>query len=133
MPQPECEPKVSPKAADPFLQTIRLIDGPQVIGRARWITTPDPAQGIVQVLELTVADPYRRKGHGRQLMDALTQQAHEHFELRNHKLRRIWLGVHQRGQVFARSFLMKFTFNHVATVAQLLRDEDMLIYMRTFD
>src|SRR5688572_10079996 len=133
MPQPECEPKVSAKAADPFVQTIRLLQGDQVIGRARWITAPDPAEGIVQILELTVADPDRRNGNGRRLMEALAQQAHEHFKLRNQKLRRIWLGVNQKGQVTARSFLMKFTFNHVGTVPNLLQDEDMLIYMRAFD
>ena len=133
MPQPECEPKVSAKAADPFVQTIRLVEGAQVIGRARWITAVDPAEGIVQILELTVADSHRRAGHGRRLMEALTEQAREHFKLRNQKLRRIWLGVDQKGQVIARSFLMKFTFNHVGTVSHLLRDEDMLIYMRTFD
>jgi GNAT superfamily N-acetyltransferase len=131
--RPHCDPPVSAKSADPFLQTIRLTSGDQVIGRARWISAAEPADGVVQILELTVADAHRRKGHGRQLMEALTEQCLEHFKLRNLKLRRIWLSLDQKRQVIARAFLMKFTFNHVGTVKELLKDQDMLIYMRAFD
>ncbi len=127
------DPPFSAKSADPFLQTIRLMDGDKVVGQARWISGVDSAEGVGQILELWVTPELRRKGHGRRLMDELTQQGLEHFKSRKNKLRRLWLAVDQKRQVIARSFLMKFTFHHVGTIGKLLRDEDALVYMRTFD
>jgi hypothetical protein len=43
------------------------------------------------------------------------------------------MAVEQKRQVNGRSFLMQFGFNHVGTISQLLKREDLLIYMRTFD
>jgi hypothetical protein len=41
--------------------------------------------------------------------------------------------IEQKGQVIARSFLMQFGFNHVGTIAEVLKGEDLLIYLRTFN
>jgi len=41
--------------------------------------------------------------------------------------------VRQKEQVIARSFLMLHGFNHMASVKDLLEDEDGLVYVRTFD
>ena len=128
-----CDPPARAKTADPFLQSIRYADGDTLIGQARWHTTCDPSEGVAEILYLTVAPPYRRKGNGRRLMEAVTSQASEYFKCRKSRLRRLWVPVNQKSQVLARSFLMQFGFNHVGTIKELLRDEDLLMYMRTFD
>ncbi len=116
-----------------FYQTIRLVDGPKVIGQARWQSSLDPAGGVVQILELRVAESARRLGNGRRLMEAVQGQAIKHFKLKNAKLRRMWMVIEQKRQVVGRSFVMQFGFHHVGTVPRLLEDEDLLVYMRTFD
>ena len=135
MPKLTFDPPVRPTAAtaDTFLQTIRLTTGDEQIAQARWLTTTDPAHGVVQILDFSVAPAHRRKGHGHFLMESLTAQATEYFALRKTRLRRAWLALEQKRQVIARSFLMQFGFNHVGTISQLLKREDLLIYMRTFD
>lgn len=133
MPTLRFTPPVTVKSIDPFIQSIELVEGEQVIGQARWISTDQPAQGVVQILELTIKEALRRHGHAKRLMEALTNQARDHFKLRRAALKRIWLTIDQKRQVNARSFLMKFGFHHVGTIKELLKDEDVLIYMRTMN
>jgi GNAT superfamily N-acetyltransferase len=128
-----CDPPARAKTADPFLQSIRYADGETLVGQARWHTTCDVSEGVAEILYLTVSPSYRRRGNGRRLMEAVTAQATEYFKCRKSRLRRLWIPVNQKSQVIARSFLMQFGFNHVGTVQELLKDEDLLIYMRTFD
>jgi ribosomal protein S18 acetylase RimI-like enzyme len=110
-----------------------MMDGEELIAHARWQTSSDPAQGVAQLLELWVSPAHRRVGNGRKVMDAVVAQAMDHFRSRKSLLRRLWLAVEQKRQVNGRSFLMQFGFNHVGTVSELLKDEDLLIYMRTFN
>jgi len=116
-----------------FLQLIELVEGEEVVGHARWMCWGEIGQGVAQILELVVTPAQGRKGHGRILMNAVTEQAREYFKLRKVALRRIWIAIAQEGQVIGRSFLMKFGFHHVGTVHELLADEDLLVYMRTFN
>jgi GNAT superfamily N-acetyltransferase len=121
------------KSPDPFLQTLKLTIGAETIAQARWLCAADPAQGIAQLLDLTVHPDHRRQGHAHRLMEALTEQARAYFKFQKSRLRRIWTPIEQKHQIIARSFLMQFGFNHVGTVSELLKHEDLLIYMRTFD
>jgi ribosomal protein S18 acetylase RimI-like enzyme len=121
------------KSHDPFLQTLTLTIGNEPIARARWLVSTAPAQGVVQLLDLTVHPDHRRQGHAHRLMEAVTQQAQTYFKTQKSRLRRIWTSIEQKNQILARSFLMQFGFNHVGTISELLKDEDLLIYMRTFD
>ena len=133
MPDLEVDPPARSKSPDPFLQTIRLSADDQPIGQARWLCAADPAEGVVQLLDLTVHPDHRRQDHGHRLMEAVVAQATTYFTHRKSRLRRIWIAIDQKRQVIGRSFLMQFGFNHVGTVPRLLKDEDVLIYMRTFD
>lgn len=116
-----------------FLQTIRLVDGREPIGQARWFCGADLGQGVAQILELSIVATKRRQEHGRRLMEGVTAQAKQYFKANKSKLRRLWISLEQERQVIGRSFLMKFGFHHVGTVHELLKGEDMLVYMRTFD
>jgi len=127
------EPAVRSKSVESFCQTVRLLDGEELVGYARWQCTGELSNGVAQLLELTVAEGRRRQGHGRRLMDAMVGQMQEYFRGRKVTLRRLWVGIEQKRQVIGRSFLMQFGFNHVGTVQELLKGEDLLIYMRTFN
>ena len=126
-------PRKVAKSDDSFVQTIDLMDGATRIGRARWQCVNGLAQGVVQILELTVAPRLRRQGHAHQLMEAITTQAGVYFKGGGARLRRLWIAIEQKEQVIARSFLMQFGFHHVGTVKELFKDQDLLVYMRTFD
>ncbi|HEY7119804.1 MAG TPA: GNAT family N-acetyltransferase [Tepidisphaeraceae bacterium] len=133
MPTLICDPPASGAKSHPFLQTLKLTEAGQVIAQARWMCATDPAQGVAQILDLSVSPPHQRVGHGHTLMEAITREATAYFKSRKVRLRRIWMPIEQKRQVIARSFLMQFGFSHVGTISELLRDEDLLIYMRTFD
>ncbi|HYE19331.1 MAG TPA: GNAT family N-acetyltransferase [Tepidisphaeraceae bacterium] len=130
---PPIEAGVTPDAGDVFVQTIELRDGDRLLARAKWSSNPDTAVGVAQLLELWVAPESRRQGNGRRLMEELTRQAVGYYKARKSRLRRVWAAIAQKRDVIARSFLMRYTFHHVGTVKELLRDEDMLVYMRTMD
>src|SRR6188474_2041952 len=99
-------PPVERKSAELFLQTIRLAQGDQELGRACWIAGQEVQEGVVQIIELTVTPGNWRKGHGQRLMEALTEQCRKYFKLRKSRLRRIWVAVDQKRHVIGRSFLM---------------------------
>ena len=128
-----CDPPARSKGVERFLQTVRMIDGEELIAHARWQASSDSSEGVAQLLELWVSPGRRRQGFGRKLMDAVTAQAADHFRSRKSALRRLWMAIEQKQQVIGRSFLMQFGFNHVGTVSELLKDEDLLVYMRTFN
>ena len=128
-----CEPAARSKSDGSFIQSVRLMDGEQVLAQARWQVSGEAAQGVAQLLELTVIESRRRQGHGRRVMDAVAGQAQEYFRSRKLPLRRLWVAIEQKRQVIGRSFLMQFGFNHVGTVGEMLKDEDLLVYMRTFN
>ncbi len=128
------EPPLPPRpSADGFVQTIRLsVDG-RVIGTARWYVRPAAADGVAQLLEFAIAPTRARQGHGRQLMQAVYDQANGYFRARKLKLRRIWIAVEQKTQIVGRAFLTGLGFHHVSTVQNLLKDQDALVYTRSFD
>jgi ribosomal protein S18 acetylase RimI-like enzyme len=128
------EPPIPPKPpADGFLQTIRLSDGGRVVGVARWHVRPGSTDGVAQLLDLTVPTTRARHGHGRQLMHAVYAQVQAYFRARRIVPRRLWIAVEQKTQIIGRSFLTGLGFHHVATVSNLMKDQDALVYTRSFD
>ncbi|HLL88925.1 MAG TPA: GNAT family N-acetyltransferase [Tepidisphaeraceae bacterium] len=128
------DPPLPPKlSAGPFAQTVRLVDAVgQEVGVARWHVA-DPATGVVQLLDLTVAAPHRRRGHGRRLLDAAVAQAKLAFAAAKTRPRRGWVVVGHKSQVAARAFLTHAGYHHVATIPNLLKGEDALVYSKGFD
>ncbi|MGH7213324.1 MAG: GNAT family N-acetyltransferase [Tepidisphaeraceae bacterium] len=117
---------------EPFLQTIVLQDNDQPVGRATW-HAPAGEQGVVQIVDLAIAPPHRRRGHGRRLFAEALRQAIEFSRRRDVPLRRVWLGIEQKSQIIARAFLTEQGLHHVATVPNLLRNQDALIYVKSLD
>jgi GNAT superfamily N-acetyltransferase len=117
-----CEPPVRSKSAESFVQTVRLLDGEELVAYARWQCTGDLSHGVAQLLELTVSESRRRQGHGRRVMDAVSAQAQEYFRSRKLAMRRLWVAIEQKRQVIGRSFLMQFGFNHEGTMGEMLKD-----------
>ena len=125
-------PGPPPKPVATFLQRIELRDARQLVGEAVWhLNSMD--EGVVQLVELTVDAALRRKGHAGALLNEVIGQARAVCKLRRVPLRRIWVPLEQKSQVVARSFLTKHGFHHTASVTDLLRDQDLLVYVRSFD
>ena len=134
MPDFSFDPALPASAAqDGFVQTITLRQGEQTLGFARWHAPCDTAQGVIQLLDLFIHPPHRRSGHGGRLLRAVIEQVTRHQRLRKHPLRRIWVSVEQKAQVNARAFLTQHGFHHTATIADLLKAQDALVYVRSFD
>jgi hypothetical protein len=115
-----------------FMQTVRLLDGGKPIGTARWHVRPGAADGVAQLLDLTITGS-PREGSGRLLLDAFFKQARGYFKTRGTRLRRVWIAVEQKGQVIGRAFLTEHGFHHVATLGELMHAQDTLLYMKSFD
>jgi ribosomal protein S18 acetylase RimI-like enzyme len=127
-------PKTSEaQAGNAFVQAIELREREALLGCAVWSVPSDLTQGVAQIVDLTVPEDRRRRGYGSQLILAVIEQARPFFKARDAKLRRIWLSVEQKSQVVARSFLMKHNFHHTASISDLLKGQDALIYTRAFD
>jgi GNAT superfamily N-acetyltransferase len=115
-----------------FLQEIRLTDAGETIGRAIW-HAPEGRDGVAQLIELRIEPAVRRRNLGTQLMQAVYQQITAWHKLRRVPLRRLWVSIEQKAQVNARAFLTRHGFHHVSTTENLFKDQDALIYARSFD
>ena len=116
-----------------FVQTIRLRDGGQELGLARWHVRAGTTDGVVQIIDLIVSPDKGRQGLGGQLFDAVVDQSRKYWQLRKGKLRRVWIVVDQKTQVYARAFLTDRGFHHVSSIEELLHKQTALVYMRSFD
>lgn len=115
-------------AGGPFTQEVRLTEGRRVLGAVTWHTVgPD---GVVQVLDLFVREPERRRGHGTTLLQAVEAQARVYH---GRMLRRIWCTLRQQSHVVGRALFSSRGFQHVGTLKDLYRGEDALLYAKTYD
>jgi ribosomal protein S18 acetylase RimI-like enzyme len=129
------DPPPPPRTVDAqtsFTQRVELLDGKRFVGGALW-HLPAGNEGVVQLVELVVHPDLRRHGHAGALLNEVIAQAKALCRARRQPLRRVWVGVEHKTQVIARSFLTKHGFHHTATIADLLRDQDLLVYVRSFD
>lgn len=129
----EMEPRLpAGKESGPFTQTIKLTEGPRTMGIARWYTAGSPS-GVSQLLELSIDPSIRRKGHGKTLLRAVMEQAVSLHKQRKIGARRIFINMHQKEQVIGRAFLMSCGFHHIATIPDMLIDEDLMVFVKSFD
>lgn len=127
------EPPVPAKPGDqPFVQQVRINDDDQPLATAWWHASPNRL-GSIQIIDLHVEKNLRRRGIGGQLLNAVIEQAVEYHRRRRRTLRHIWLPVAQKAEIAARAFLAETNFHHVATLSEVLRDEDILLYKRSLD
>jgi GNAT superfamily N-acetyltransferase len=115
-----------------FLQRIELRDGRITVGHAAWHLT-DLDEGVVQLVDLTIEPKLQRRGHAGAMLNEAIAQATALCKLKRVPLRRLWVALEQKSQVLARAFLTKHGFHHTSSVPDLLRDQDLLVYVRSFD
>ncbi len=116
----------------PFVQRVELHENDRVIATAQW-HAPAGNDGVVQLLDLSVEPSHRRQGLAGLILTAATKQIVALGKLRKTPVRRIWINVEQKTQIQARAFLTKHSYHHVATVKELLKQQDALVYMRSLD
>ncbi len=113
--------------------TVHLLDdggNGRPIGTAGWVVT-DPAEGLIQVVSIAIAPEHQRRGHGRRLLHGLYDAARG--QLAGPPLRRAWVGTGNKAHVIARAFLTGEGYHHVGSNAGIYRDQDLLIYVKSFD
>lgn len=123
-----------PKAfsGESFLQRLEIFHGKTRLGHAVWhLSSAD--EGVMQLVELQVQPDHRRAGHASVLLNDAIAQARALCKLRRVPLRRMWVPVEQKSQVLARSFLTRHGFHHTSTISELMKDQDVLVYVRSFD
>ena len=127
------EPPIPAKPTDrPFVQQVCIKDDYRPLATAWWHASPTRL-GSIQIVDLHVEKIHRRKGIGGQLLNAVIQQAIEYHRRHRRTLRHIWLPIAQKAEIAARAFLSEANFHHVATLSEVLRDEDILLYKRSLD
>ena len=124
-----------PALTDDWFQSITMFIDGQVVGVLRWHAPGDESntQGVVQILLLEIAEPFRRRAFGRDLLNAAVAQAKQWHVSKAAKLRRFWIAVEQKHQVVARAFLTSRGFHHTTTVQGVTRRQDLLVYVKAFD
>src|SRR5690606_35352712 len=127
------EPQLPAKpGAEPVVQCVRLVDNATTIAVGWWHASGG-ADGVVQIVDLHVTPGLRRKGIGGQMLEAVIAQAGEYYKRRRVKFRQIWIGVAQTSEVIGRAFLMEHNFHHIGTVAEIYREQYVLIFTRSMD
>lgn len=133
MPDFSYEPALPVGPIDGFIQTVRISEKLKPVGCAKWHIAGDAKTGVVQLLEVYIAPPFRRAGHGERLLEATLEQIRLFFRSRNIPPRRVWMNVHQKDQVNGRALLTELGFHHMATIPSLLKDQDALVYVMSLD
>ncbi len=127
----EADPPTRPAGAPlPFVQRLQMTDDVEPIGHATWTTGGD---GIVQLLELSIQPHHRRRGLGRHLFRSVADHAKTYHRSASVPLRRIWATVGHKRHVVGRAFLTGEGFHLLASTSGLYADEDLLIYVKSFD
>jgi GNAT superfamily N-acetyltransferase len=116
-----------------LLQRIELRNAQgQLIGAAVWhLNSVD--EGVVQLVDLAIDPKLRRQGHAGALLNETIAQARSVCRMKRVPLRRVWVALEQKTQVLARAFLTRHGFHHTSSVTDLLREQDLLVYVRSFD
>ena len=125
MPRIDVEP-----AASTNVRTVRMADGDRLIGRATWAVT-DAGEGLIQILSIAIVPAEQRRGHGRRLLHGLYDGARA--QLAPQPLRRAWIATGNKAHVIARAFLTGEGYHHVGSNGGVYRDQDLLIYVKSFD
>lgn len=133
MPQLIYEPPTPTATAAGFCQTLRMTEGDQTVGSAVWHAAADGDDGVVQILDFSISKPHRRQGYGKRLMTALVAETLAYHRGRKVGPRRLWVMLRQKRHIIGRAFFASQGFTHIATVKDLLANEDGLVYIRTFD
>lgn len=120
-------PPASIKTPVPFIQRIDLFDGDQPIASASWFTTGN--DGVVQLLDIRVIPELQRKGVGSSLFKQVQREADAFLRARGTYLRRVIAQTEQKSQIVSRAFFTRMGFHHVQTIANTLRNEDILVYL----
>lgn len=127
------DPVIPNKPDDrPFVQTVRLTDGDTPIAHGYWHASPTRL-GAIQIVDLYVEKSHRRRKMGGHLLRAILEQAGEYHRRQRRTLRQIWFPIAQKKEIVARAFLAEHNFHHVATISEMLRDEDILVFKRSLD
>lgn len=131
MPEFIYDPPISPTPG--LIQTIRMNEGQASIGTAIWQSASASDDGVAQILDFNITAALCRQGNGKRLLAGLVAQMLAYHRSRDIPARRLWILLRQKRHVIARAFFASQGFTHIATVKEVLRDEDGLIYVRTFD
>ena len=108
---------------------VRLLDGERLIGRATFVVT-DAAEGLVQLLSIEIDPGEQRRGHGKQLLRGVYDAARGEL---GRPPRRVWVSTGNKVHVVARAFLTGEGYHHVGSNGGIYRDQDLLIYVKSFD
>ena len=110
--------------------TVRLTDDDRPIGTATYVVT-DAGEGLIQLLSMAIVPEHQRRGLGRQLLHGLYDAARQ--QLAPTPLRRAWVCTGNKVHVIARAFLTGEGYHHVGSNGGIYRDQDLLIYVKSFD
>ena len=118
--------------ASPLLQTLTETDGKRTVGVLTWHVA-NPSEGVMQVLDVRVDGEFARQGIGSRLLNQAITNAAADCRSRGGKLRRVFVALAHEEQILARAFFTRHGFHHVHTLKDLLRSQDLLTYVKSYD
>lgn len=121
-------PPSSALTTAPLIQKVELLnDAGQAIAHATWFSTG--ADGQIQLLHLEVMPAERRRGVGTKLFLLLRKEADLFFRSRGQRLRRVFLYAAHRDDIVFRGWLTKQGFHPTNTMTNVLKKQDVMIYL----
>jgi ribosomal protein S18 acetylase RimI-like enzyme len=113
-------------------QTIITGDAKAPTGQLSWHVA-DPAEGVMQVLSIWVRPEHQRQGVGSELLTRAIALAKQQLAAQGSKLRKVIVLLGHERDIIARAFLTRHGFHHVHTMKGLLKDQDWLGYVKSYD
>lgn len=121
-------PPANADVALPFVQTIELTNDAGVrLAHAIWFTTG--RDGQIQLLHVEVEPNERRRGVGTKLFGLLKREADLFFRSRGGRLRRVHTQAAHVDDIVFRGWLTKQGFHPTNTMTNVLKEQDVMIYL----
>lgn len=121
-------PPSSALSTSPIVQKVELLnDAGATIAHATWFSTG--VDGQLQLLHLEVAPDQRRRGVGTKLFTLLKKEADLFFRSRGQRLRRIFCYAAHRDDIVFRGWLTRQGFHPTNTMTNVLKKQDVMIYL----
>jgi GNAT superfamily N-acetyltransferase len=113
----------------PASRRLELLEAGRPVAYIQTHLTAPPFASL-QILHIEVVPERRRSGLGSQLLTAAIADAAT--LLGKTKLRRVHTATAHKSHLHFRAFLTRHGFHHTATTTGLLKDEDLLVYIKSY-
>ncbi|NHI89903.1 MAG: N-acetyltransferase [Candidatus Thorarchaeota archaeon] len=109
--------------------TLLAVENNVICGTASWEARGGLDDGVVEMIGLGVTADFRRQGVGKQLVQAMIDEATQYYKTQGYQLRVILLFMEHNNEI-ARKFYIANKFKEVASIESLYPSSDASIWTK---